>query len=109
MLRQKPLRMTVVKEWLFALASSKSNRTVRSSRQNDFVGSTRARPVLYGMLFQACFTIAVNTTATITAAAGTRPKQNISIALHSRHTVAADDGSRTDEIACLQKLLPVEK
>jgi hypothetical protein len=107
LLRQKHPRTTVVKEWLFAFANN--NKIVIATERFRRL-YTRGLVFLYGMLFRACFTIAVNITATITDTAGRpSPKQNdISIALHSRHPVAADDGSYiTDEIACLQKLLPV--
>jgi hypothetical protein len=71
---------------------------------------------LYGMLFQACFTITVNTTSSsststssLTSVTSQQKPTDISIALHSRHTVAADDGSHVKaEIACLQTLLPVD-
>jgi hypothetical protein len=62
---------------------------------------------LFGMLYRACFTlqpslvrhdIGTRTTTTTTT--------TFSVALHSRHTVAADDGSFVkDEMACLRLLL----
>jgi hypothetical protein len=105
LLRQKP------KGWLLKFTSSWNNKN------SEIVATGRFRRLyarglvfVYGMLFQECFTIAVNTTATIATAVASRPNpkpKDITIALHSRHTVAADDGSYiTDEIACLQKLLP---
>jgi hypothetical protein len=89
---------------LWLLSGSGRSSVVVSERIRRLY--SRGLVFLYGMLFQACFTIAVNIT-TITAG---RPKPtDTSIALHSRHTVAADDGSYiNDEIACLQKLLPAK-
>jgi hypothetical protein len=55
--------------------------------------------------------IAVNTTATITNTAVAevgRPKPDISIALHSRHTVAADDGSYV-QTRLLAEVLPTRR
>jgi hypothetical protein len=121
-----PLTRLRLPEWMFSFATSSNRR----SNSDAFVATERFRKLyarglvfLYGMLFQECFTIAIgvvgNTTSTpasnsasaddrpllAAAAAGPKPK-DISIALHSRHTVAADDGSYVNhEIACLQKLL----
>jgi hypothetical protein len=113
LLRQTPKWTTVVNEWLFAFVTSNKNSEIVATERFRRLYS-RGLVFLYGILFPACFTIAVNTTATIinTAAAAGRPSpkpKDTSIALHSRHTVAADDGSYiTDEIACLEQLLPAQ-
>jgi hypothetical protein len=109
LLQQTPPWTRVLQEWLLSLSSSSSD-VVQQERFRRLY--SRGLVFLYGMLFQECFTITgVNTTTTsITASADGRPigpkPTDISIALHSRHTVAADDGSYVNhEIACLQKLL----
>lgn len=104
-------------QWLFGAGTR--NDVVVSERESIRRFYSHGLIFLYGMLFQECFTIAVNTTAitvggggpsTFPASVSLKPRPtDTSIALHSRHTVAQDDGSYINhEIACLQKLLPAQ-
>jgi hypothetical protein len=105
--RPHPWSLNFLTRWSWSWRNSNNVIQVEQERIIRRLYS-RGLVFLYGMLFQACFTIAVNTTATTAGRphnSATRPTDT-SIALHSRHTVAADDGSYVeDEIACLQKLL----
>jgi hypothetical protein len=90
---KKNSRTTVVNLKMAVQSPAAGSRDVATERFRRLYA--RRLVILYGMLFQACYHCR-NTTATITNTAVAevgRPKPDISIALHSRHTVAADDGS----------------
>jgi hypothetical protein len=60
---------------------------------------------LYGMLFRECFRIIVPETTLLDDASSNK---GVTIALHSRHATARDDGSNVDgEIQCLERFVPV--
>jgi hypothetical protein len=102
---KKVPRTTLVKEWLFAITSSRS-RDVATERFRRLYARYQ---YLYRHALSSVLNIAVNTTATITntAVAGSGRNQQILVLrcildTRSPPTITL----RTDEIACLQKLLP---
>ena len=62
---------------------------------------------LYGMLYSNLFTLLEPAVPKLVNSSNANTTYEISLALHSRHTVAADDGSYiSDELKCLEKMLP---
>lgn len=92
---EDPLFRKAFREYLFAM----------SKEQQIVAGKLYHRGVdfLYGMLFRELFQIQAADTRTT-------DEDVFSVALHSRHIVAADDGSFiNEEQACLDKMLPSDR
>jgi hypothetical protein len=100
---------TIPSEYNYGTAASSSSSSLM--RQHVSEGRRRARDLyhngidfLYGMLFRETFDLLLKVDPPLMEQID--PTAAVSIALHSRHTVAEDDGSHLEaEIKCLNKML----
>lgn len=71
---------------------------------------SQGKEFLFGMFYQELFTLQIPAREAIFSNHDNNTTAGVSLALHSRHTVGADDGSNiTHEIHCLEKLLHQQK